>query len=78
MSKKFYQVMTPAVKEHYSLEQTGALLGAFQNLKRAFPKEYHFTIGLASANNGEGEKVWFIIDDSEEEHIETMLFPEDY
>lgn len=55
-----------------------ALMGAFQILMRAFPEERHFIIGRAYANNGEGEKVWLIIDETDEERIETMLFPEDY
>lgn len=78
MAKQLHQVTTPAFRSRYNLAEEGALFGAFQTLVRAFPKEYHFTIGLASANNGEGEKVWFIIDDSEAERIETMLLPSDY
>lgn len=78
MKKQFHQVMTRAVAEQYTMEQQMALLGAFQILKRAFPEERHFIIGRAYANNGEGEKVWLIIDETEEERIETMLFPEDY
>lgn len=55
-----------------------ALMGAFQILTRAFPEERHFIIGRSHTNNGEGEKVWLIIDETDEERIETMLFPEDY
>lgn len=78
IKKQFHQVMTRAVVDKYTLAQQMALLGAFQVLMRAFPEERHFIIGRAYANDGEGEKVWLIIDETNEERIETMLFPEDY
>jgi hypothetical protein len=76
--KKVYKVMTRAVAERYSLTEQIALTQAFHILMAAFPKERHFIIGFAYANEGRGEKVWLIIDESEEERVETMLFPGDY
>lgn len=76
--KKIHRVMTRAVAEKYCLEEQIALTQAFQVLMMAFPQERHFIIGFAYANQGRGEKVWLIIDESEEERIETMLFPGDY
>ena len=73
-----HRVMTRAVAEKYNLEEQVALTQAFRILMATFPKERHFIIGFAYANEGRGEKVWFIIDESEEERIETMLFPGDY
>lgn len=70
--------MTRAVADRYSLPEQIALTQAFHILMQAFPEERHFIIGFACANEGQGEKVWLIIDESEEERIETMLFPEDY
>jgi len=77
-SKRILRVMTRAVAEKYRLEEQIALAQAFQVLMMAFPQERHFIIGFAYANEGQGEKVWLIIDESDEERIETMLFPEDY
>jgi len=76
--KKLHRVMTRAVAEKYSLPEQIALTEAFRLLISAFPQERHFIIGFAYANNGEGEKVWLIIDESDTERIETMLFPDDY
>ena len=76
--KSVQRVMTRAVSEKYSPLEVIALSEAFQLLIRAFPKERHFIIGFAYANEGQGEKVWFIIDESDTERIETMLFPDDY
>ena len=70
--------MTRAVDHQFSPPEKQALFQAFQVLLRAFPKEYHFAIHLCSANEGKGERVWFIIDESVAERIETMLLPEDY
>ncbi|WP_041584970.1 hypothetical protein [Syntrophus aciditrophicus] len=77
-SQKIHKVMTRAVAEKYSLREQIALTQAFHILMTAFPQERHFIIGFAYANEGQGEKVWLIIDESEEERIETMLFPDDY
>jgi len=76
--KNIIRVMTKAVEVKYNLGQQIALYQAFQTLMLAFPQERHFIIGFAYANNGEGEKVWLIIDESETERIETILFPDDY
>ncbi len=77
-TKNVIKVMTKAVEEKYDLGQQIALYEAFRTLMLAFPQERHFIIGFAYANNGEGEKVWLIIDESETERIETILFPDDY
>lgn len=76
--KKVRQVMTKAVDEYYNPSQKAALFEAFQGLCRGFPEEYHFAIHPCTAKEGQGEKVWFIIDESEVERIETMLLPDDY
>jgi len=76
--KQVHRVMTRAVSEKYNPLEQVALFEAFQLLIRAFPQERHFIIGFAYANNGKGENVWLIIDESETERIETMLFPDDY
>ena len=78
MDKKYHQVMTRAVAAKYSPAETMAMMAAFQTLMRAFPEERHFIIGRAYANDGQGEKVWLIIDETSEERIETMLLPEAY
>jgi hypothetical protein len=78
MPKKTNRVMTRAIADHYKPEEQLVLSQCFQILAEAFPKERHFTIGLASRKNGEGEKVWYIIDETDEERIETMLFASDY
>ena len=78
MDKKIHRVMTRAVAAHYSPDEVLALNQCFQILQEAFPQEKHFTLGLASANHGEGEKVWYLIDEGDEERIETLLFPADY
>ena len=78
MSKENHQVMTRSMKEDYTIEEVLSLKACFDILKQAFPKEYHFVVTFASANNGEGKKVWYIIDEGDEERIETMLQPQDY
>ena len=70
--------MTRNVSEHYRPEELLTLNQCFQHLSHTFRDEYHFIIGFASKNEGEGENVWYIIDENEEERIETMLFPQDY
>ncbi|HOG37692.1 MAG TPA: hypothetical protein PKZ29_02100 [Candidatus Woesebacteria bacterium] len=77
-NKKIHRVMTRAVAEKYNPLEQIALSEAFQLLIRSFPQERHFIIGFAYANEGQGEKVWLIIDESDTERIETMLFPDDY
>lgn len=76
--KVIQRVMTRAVAEKYDLAAQISLQRAFQILISAFPQERHFIIGFAYANEGQGEKVWLIIDESDTERIETMLFPDDY
>jgi len=79
MDKKIiHRVMTRAIAEKYNPAEQITLSEAFQLLIRAFPQERHFIIGFAYANEGQGEKVWLIIDESDTERIETMLFPSDY
>ena len=78
MEKKTHRVMTRAVAEKYNAAEQIALYEAFQVLIRAFPQERHFIVGFAYANEGQGEKVWLIIDESDTERVETMLFPDDY
>lgn len=78
MEKKIQRVMTRAVAEKYNPFEQIALSEAFQSLIKSFPQERHFIVGFAYANEGQGEKVWLIIDESETERIETMLLPDDY
>lgn len=76
--KQIHQVVTRGIEDQFKPGEKWALFEAFQVLVRAFPEEHHFAIHLWSAKEGQGQKVWFIIDQSEEERIETMLLPEDY
>lgn len=78
LMKTVHQVMTRAVDHQYNRVEKAVLFEAFQILIKAFPKEYHFAIHLCTADEGQGQKIWFIIDESEVERIETMLLPEDY
>ena len=71
-------IMTGALADKYNITEQFALIQAFSSLIQAFPKERHFSIEFVTANNGQGEKVWLIIDESETERIDTMLLPEDY
>ena len=70
--------MTSGMEREYRPEEVLALKACFDILKQQFPREYHFVIRFASANNGEGKDVWYIIDEGDEERIETMLRPKDY
>jgi hypothetical protein len=76
--KKVHRVQTSAIAGKYDVPEQIALYEAFQMLIKAFPQERHFIIEFADANNGQGEKVWLIRDESETELIETMLLPDDY
>ena len=78
MEKKTHQVMTRSIEEEFKTEEWLTLKACFDMLKKRFPKEYHFVIRFSSANQGEGKDVWYIIDEGEEERVETMLFPKDY
>ena len=76
--KKVHRVQTSAIAGKYDVPEQIALYEAFQMLIKAFPQERHFIIGFADANNGQGENVWLIRDESETELIETMLLTDDY
>jgi len=76
--KKIHRAMTRAVAEKYNPIEIVALAEAFNILMQAFPQEGHFIIGFAYAGDGQGEKVWLIIDESATQLMETMMFPVDY